>query len=381
MPHYFLGLERRRRVRQRSLGETVVLHLVQIKAGFSCWPGLFASFTSSRSWAGSFKEDALKVTLLNDQATLRCKGSQGAAGWDLASSIEVSLQPGERRLIPLGLSLEVPPGCYGRIAPRSSVAARGVDVAGGVIDADYRGEIKIILVNNGQEPFVVRQGDRIGQLILEKIAQVKIQSTSQLSSTVRGTAGFGSSGAGSLRSSFSPEEKGQASEGGLPSIRRVVTSEEQVPSAEACQQKVSVGPHVFFEGVHFAHEGESMAAFLRRLKGGELANHHWMFPEVMIEELDKPCRRSPTTFQVEAVQGTLCITMHKHEDWRRKLYDTEVGAPPSRDGISSGVVSLGRLDDGRSFLRVDNRRGNRSMIYLKQSWKGASLFYALTHSC
>ena len=74
--------------------------------------------------------------------------------------MQVTLQPGERHLAPLGLSLEVPPGCYGRIAPRSSMALRGVDVAGGVVDADFRGEVKIILVNNGAEPFEVNVGDR-----------------------------------------------------------------------------------------------------------------------------------------------------------------------------------------------------------------------------
>ena len=106
------------------------------------------------------RKESLKVFLLNDQATLPVQGSSGAAGWDLASSVQVTLRPGERRLVPLGLSLEIPPGCYGRIAPRSSMALRGVDVAGGVVDADFRGEVKIILVNNGAEPFEVNVGDR-----------------------------------------------------------------------------------------------------------------------------------------------------------------------------------------------------------------------------
>ena len=133
------------------------------------------------------KGESLKVTLLNDEATLPTKGSPGAAGWDLASPVHCSLQPGERRLVPLGLAVEIPSNSYGRIAPRSSLAIRGIDVAGGVIDADYRGEIKIIMVNNSrQETFTVNVGDRIGQLILERISNVKIQSTSSLSSSVRG---------------------------------------------------------------------------------------------------------------------------------------------------------------------------------------------------
>ena len=327
------------------------------------------------------KEESLKVTLLNDQAILPCKGSRDAAGWDLASTVEVGLQPGERRLVPLGLSLEVPPGCYGRIAPRSSMAARGIDVAGGVIDADYRGEVKVILVNNSPETFVVHQGDRIGQLILEKIAQVKIETTSQLSSTVRGDAGFGSTGVGSRRHGSTIGEASQSPGFQEPSVRRVALTEEHASFSAADQQKPSVGPHVFFDGVHYAKEGESIAAFIKRLRAGELLDHHWMFPDSLINELERPSKGTPTTLHVEVMQGTLNIMIYKHEDWRKKLYDTEVGAPPSNDGITAGVVTLGRLEDGRGFARVDNRRGNRAMIYMKQSWKGMSLFYSLTNSC
>ena len=319
----------------------------------------------------------LKVHLLNDQATLPVRGSPGAAGWDLASSAQVSLQPGERHLVPLGLSLEVPPGCYGRSAPRSSMALRGVDVAGGVVDADFRGEVKIILVNNGAELFVVNVGDRVGQLILEKIAHVNLEVPSSLSSTVRGTAGFGSTGVNSLASS-SPsgsQALGSGTEGA--SVRRLSTS-----GCGAIEIDVlpMVGPHVFFEGVLFAKDEESLPHFVRRLRDGELANFRWMFPDSLIEELESPSRRSPASFQVEVQQGTLNIIVFKHGEWRKKLYDTEVGAPPSNDGITAGVVNVPELDDGRVFARVDNRRGNRSMVYLKQNWTGVSIFYALASS-
>lgn len=70
----------------------------------------------------------------------------------------------------------------------------------------------------------------------------------------------------------------------------------------------------------------------------------------------------------------------KHEGWRKKLFDSEVNALPSSDGITIGVMTFGKFEDGRTFARVDNRRGNRSMVYFKQIWKGVSVFYAMAGS-
>ena len=121
--------------------------------------------------------EQLKVKLLDDQASLPTRASSQAAGWDLASSCYVELKPGERKLVPLGISVELPAGCYGRIASRSSFALRGIDVAGVVIDPDYRGEVKIILVNNGMDDLVINAGDRVGQLVLERFAVVEAVSS------------------------------------------------------------------------------------------------------------------------------------------------------------------------------------------------------------
>lgn len=140
------------------------------------------------------RREQLKVKLLSDQASLPVMASSQAVGWDLAAADKVELAPGERKLVSLGLALELPAGCYGRIASRSSLALRGIDVAGGVIDPDFRGEVKIILVKNGSEHLVVNSGDRVGQLVLEKYAKVEVVSTGALSSTQRGEGGFGSSG-------------------------------------------------------------------------------------------------------------------------------------------------------------------------------------------
>lgn len=252
-------------------------------------------------------------------------------------------------------------------------------VAGGVVDSDYRGEIKIILVNNSQETFTVNVGDRIGQLILEKISNVKIQSTASLSPSIRGTAGFGSSGVGAMTSSSSTNLSEELYGTGQPAVRRLTPEHDVTRDVdEPREEGLSVGPHVFFDGVLFAREEETLPSFLRRLRREDLKHFKWMFPESLIEELEAPARRSPVSFQLEAIQGTLNILMFKHEDWRKKLYDSEVNAPPSNNGISAGVVTLGRLEDGRIFARVDNRRGNRSMSYLKQNWKGASVFYSMS---
>lgn len=163
------------------------------------------------------RKECLKVKLLDEAATLPSKGSPGAAGWDVSTSMNVQIAPGERKLVSTGLALEIPRGCYGRLASRSSLAVRGVDVTGGVIDADYRGEIKIMLVNQGNQEISFEVGDRIAQVVLEKISDVSVMESHELSNTRRGAGGFGSSGVAirSLRTTGThpePEESPHESE-------------------------------------------------------------------------------------------------------------------------------------------------------------------------
>jgi dUTP pyrophosphatase len=127
-----------------------------------------------------------------------------AAGLDLVSAVPaenpIILAPGERALIPTGLMLQLPPGTEGQIRPRSGLALRyGVTVLNspGTIDADYRGEVKILLINHGHEAFRVERGMRIAQLVVATVTHVKISETADLDGTSRGAAGFGSSGTGS----------------------------------------------------------------------------------------------------------------------------------------------------------------------------------------
>lgn len=120
----------------------------------------------------SCAEIALPVRLLSENARLPAKGSSLAAGFDLFASVDgIVPANGGRLLIPLDISIAVPVGYYGRVAPRSGLAVKhGIDVGAGVIDADYRGNVGVILFNFGANDFVVNKGDRIAQLILERIA-------------------------------------------------------------------------------------------------------------------------------------------------------------------------------------------------------------------
>lgn len=122
-----------------------------------------------------------------------------SAGLDVRANLDqcVTLQPLERAMIPTGLYVELPEGCEMQIRPRSGLAAKhGVTVLNspGTIDADYRGEIKVILVNLSNEPFTIEAGERIAQMIVARYEQIEWEAAEELSSTERGAGGFGSTG-------------------------------------------------------------------------------------------------------------------------------------------------------------------------------------------
>jgi dUTP pyrophosphatase len=138
---------------------------------------------------------ALQIKLVHPDARVPNRGSLGAAGYDVTSVKDIIIPPGQRSIVPTGLHIAVPHGTYGRIAPRSGLAAKhGIDVLAGVIDEDYRGEVGVILVNHGSDPFVIGIGDRIAQLILEKIDVPIVVCVKDLDATDRGGGGFGSTG-------------------------------------------------------------------------------------------------------------------------------------------------------------------------------------------
>ena len=140
-------------------------------------------------------EEILRVKRMSSNAKLPVRGTEGAAGYDLSAAQPAVVPACGKCLVQTGLQVALPSGCYGRIAPRSGLAVkRSIDVGAGVIDADYRGELGILLFNFGNSDFVVNAGDRIAQLILEKIKTPEIKETVSLGETGRGGDGFGSTG-------------------------------------------------------------------------------------------------------------------------------------------------------------------------------------------
>jgi dUTP pyrophosphatase len=127
--------------------------------------------------------------------------SEHAAGLDVVAAVPdeapVTIPPGGRAAIQTGFVLELPPGYEGQLRPRSGLALKsGVTLLNspGTVDADYRGEVKVIMINLGDQPFVVRRGDRIAQLVVARVEPVRIQVATELAPTTRGQGGFGSTG-------------------------------------------------------------------------------------------------------------------------------------------------------------------------------------------
>ena len=123
------------------------------------------------------------------------RGSEHAAGADLHAAADITLAPGERALVPTGLQLAIPAGHVGLVWPRSGLAVRhGIDTLAGVIDSDYRGEVRVLLVNHGAEPFAIRRGDRIAQLLIQRVERAEFVPVAELPASDRGEGGFGSTG-------------------------------------------------------------------------------------------------------------------------------------------------------------------------------------------
>jgi dUTP pyrophosphatase len=121
--------------------------------------------------------------------------SPGSAGADLRASEALVLAPGERAAVPTGLRLSIPAGHVGLVWPRSGLALRhGIDTLAGVIDSDYRGELRVVLVNHGREPFAIASGDRVAQLLLQRVERASFAAGGSLDDTGRGQGGFGSTG-------------------------------------------------------------------------------------------------------------------------------------------------------------------------------------------
>lgn len=144
---------------------------------------------------------ALPVRILPHGEGLALPAYQTAdsAGLDLVAAVEAEmvLQPGERALVPTGLAIALPSGYEAQIRPRSGLAYKhGLTVLNspGTVDADYRGEVKVLMINLGQEPFAVKRGERIAQMVVAPVTQIAWQPVADLDETARGAGGFGSTG-------------------------------------------------------------------------------------------------------------------------------------------------------------------------------------------
>jgi dUTP pyrophosphatase len=127
------------------------------------------------------------------------RATRDAAGLDLRACVdgEVELAPGERRLVPTGLALALPPGYEAQVRPRSGLALRhGLALVNspGTIDADYRGEVGVIVINHGTEPVRIARGDRIAQLVVQRVPRVRVALVDELPESERGSGGFGHTG-------------------------------------------------------------------------------------------------------------------------------------------------------------------------------------------
>jgi dUTP pyrophosphatase len=149
---------------------------------------------------GGVPVDVMRVREHGDPLPLPRRMTSGAAGLDLAADVEgaLVLEPGERRLVPTGLAVAIPPGFEGQVRPRSGLARRsGLTVLNspGTIDADFRGELRVLLINLGAEPVRVHRGERIAQLVVTPVVEVAWREVRALAPSARGAGGFGSTDA------------------------------------------------------------------------------------------------------------------------------------------------------------------------------------------
>ncbi|HZI89270.1 MAG TPA: dUTP diphosphatase [Candidatus Polarisedimenticolia bacterium] len=142
---------------------------------------------------------AVRITLDPHAVQAPAYQSDHAAGMDVYAAVQepLTIPPGRIAAVPTGVRLEIPVGYEAQVRPRSGLALRngiGIPNGPGTIDADYRGEVQVLLINHGPEPFVVRRGDRVAQLVFARVSRVTFEVAATLQSTARGDGGFGHSG-------------------------------------------------------------------------------------------------------------------------------------------------------------------------------------------
>ncbi|KAM9765909.1 deoxyuridine 5'-triphosphate nucleotidohydrolase, mitochondrial isoform 1-T1 [Menidia menidia] len=141
------------------------------------------------------EKPVLRFAKLSEHATTPTRGSAKAAGYDLYSAYDYSIAAMDKAIVKTDIQIAVPHGCYGRVAPRSGLAVKHfIDVGAGVVDEDYRGNVGVVLFNFGKDAFEVKKGDRVAQLVCERIFYPDLVEQETLDETERGAGGFGSTG-------------------------------------------------------------------------------------------------------------------------------------------------------------------------------------------
>lgn len=140
----------------------------------------------------------IKLKILDKTVAIPKQAHDGDAGYDLVSAIEAKILPGERLLVPTGIALQIPSGYGGFVQPRSGLAIKhGISLVNtpGLIDSSYRGEIRVIMINlDKNKTFSIKRGDKIAQLVVQKVADCQFEEVDELDDTARGSSGFGSTG-------------------------------------------------------------------------------------------------------------------------------------------------------------------------------------------
>ena len=367
-------------------GLVCLLHLIK-DIGF----GMIQRLLSGR--------EEVKVKLLTEEAVMPVRGSEGAVGWDMCTTMPCSLQPGERRLLSTGIALELPKGSYGRIASRSSLAAQGLDVAGGVVDPDYRGEIKIIMVNHSDTPKAFEVGDRVAQLIVEKASTAPMVRSNELSNTSRGGGGFGSSGVSvkKMRAHAGCRSEGELPEEGLhdcgsPGHEGLAGAGEGLPDRGSPGHEGTGGVlshrgppgHVSSASgsaglLPVRESGRVMENRTSRLREAELRPFSWLLADSVLRFVENlPMNGIPHEVMVQFPRTVIFIKIHRHGALRKKLFDSDLSVPPASSGVASCVVTLAWLEDGRKVIRTDARKGSHGMHFLHQRWTGYSLLFRVS---
>jgi len=141
------------------------------------------------------ENDILQVAKLTDKAIIPTRGSDKAAGYDLYSAYDYVIPARGKILAKTDIQIKVPHGTYGRVAPRSGLAwKQHIDIGAGVVDEDYRGNVGVVMFNHSEVEVTIKTGDRVAQLVCEKISYPEIQVIDTLDETIRGEGGFGSTG-------------------------------------------------------------------------------------------------------------------------------------------------------------------------------------------